>query len=134
MTTLGELFPELASCRPVKSQMKKKPGTGTAQTLKKLYPEIEGWDPFYVTSAWLYWGKTCGIRLDDPTTRDERFPEFLVTFIHTKFLEVQASIKPVKRSTSSISAAFQQLEASSHYSFADEQSVGGTRKERDKWI
>jgi hypothetical protein len=127
--TLGNLFPQLGNCRPEKNSGPSKPRKGTAQTLKHLYPEIESWDPFYVTSAWLYWGKTCGIELDEPRARDERFPDFLVNFIHTKMLEVQASIKPSKKNVGAINSAFQMLEESTRPSTSHEYAVGGSEEE-----
>lgn len=128
LTTLGDLFPELAECRRVTAPRnpvsKKKSHPGTARKLKNLYPEIEAWDPFYVTSAWLYWGKTCGIELGEPDVRDERFPAFLVSFIHTKMLEQAAELKLSSRKGDKIDAAIMRLGQSGQ---KDADLTGGVR-------
>ena len=111
MTTLGDLFPELNNCRPAKPVKRKNRetlrGRGTAARLKILYPEIEAWDGVLITKMWMHWGETCGIDLKEPTARDERFMEFLVTFIFDRMLEIESGISVSPRKTDGIDAAFQ---------------------------
>lgn len=116
-TTLGDLFPQLNNCRPPKTDRKAQPkrrtGPGTAERLKTLYPELDGWDSLCVTSAWLHWGKTCGIELNEPRKRDERFMVFLASFIHEKMLELESMSRSAARKPNPIDDAFRQLELSS---------------------
>ncbi|MFK3662756.1 hypothetical protein ACI2I2_19950 [Scandinavium sp. NPDC088450] len=115
-TTLGDLFPELAAYRPQcparSPKVPAKSPRGTAQILKSLYPELNGWDPFYVTSAWIYWGRVSGIALSKPDVRDERFPTFLVNAIHSKMLEQETASKRRIRKESVIDAIFRAIQLS----------------------
>lgn len=108
--TLGDMFPELNNCRPEKPAKKKgkdyRKGPGTALRLKNLYPEIESWDGFLITKMWMHWGESSGIELKQPEERDERFMEFLVSFIHGKMLEIESGIKVNPRKAPGIDAAF----------------------------
>lgn len=86
-TTLGELFPELETCRP-KPQKKPRPaGKDTAQKLKALYPELESWWPVLVTRAWLNWLEASGLPVTEPEIRDERFTEFLISQLEERMKE-----------------------------------------------
>ncbi len=113
MTTLGDLFPELNNCRPAKPANKKNPSTlqgrGPAARLKIQLPELEAWEGFLTPKMWMHWGETCGIDLKEPTERDERFMEFLVTFIVSKMLEIESGISVPPRKTTGIDAAFQDI-------------------------
>lgn len=112
-TTLGDLFPQLNNCRPQKPprnrKAKRNTGPATALRLKKLYPELDSWDPFYVTAAWLHWGDSCGIELREPEERDEQFLVYLAKFIHAKMLELETTLKTQKRQAKRFDAVFRQL-------------------------
>lgn len=114
--TLGDMFPELNNCRPEKSTIKKdknkRQSFGTAARLKNLYPEIEAWDGVLITKMWMHWGDTCDIDLKEPEERDERFVEFLVSFIYRKMLEIESGSKVSKRKVSGIDTAFQGIRQS----------------------
>lgn len=95
-TTLGDLFPLVRHAVP----KQKRPGktaphsvslttrTGTAKRLKELYPEIESWHPVMATKAWLHWCELNNLKAGEPSRRDERFPEYLVSLIREKMTEM----------------------------------------------
>lgn len=86
--TLGDMFPELETCRPTKKKNKPKPvRKGTAQLLKEFYPEMEFMDPVLITRLWLHFQEAHGIASSDPSSRDERFPTHVVSHIQNRMKE-----------------------------------------------
>lgn len=85
-TTLGDLFPHMSQAVTTHRRYAKKPRKapeitprmGTAERIKALYPEIDGWHPVLVTKAWLHWCGQNQLDTQEPETRDERFPDFII--------------------------------------------------------
>jgi hypothetical protein len=92
-TTLGNLFPELQDIRTglAASNTKKSGmyGRGTARKLKVLYPEMASWSASLLKKAWHQWQQENGLPQAEPTARDERFPEYLVSLIKQYMQEHQ---------------------------------------------
>ncbi|XES86658.1 hypothetical protein ACBV55_22920 (plasmid) [Franconibacter pulveris] len=88
MATLGELYPQINTCRPEK--VKKMPEREQGRVLQSLYPELESWQPRFLARAWKHWRTMTRQEPALPETRDERFPEFLVGVIQDKMVEVGA--------------------------------------------
>lgn len=86
--TLGDLFPDMRKAAP-KQVKKKSPDRkkGTAETLKALYPEIDGWHPVFISKLWLHWRRVNGMDLSEPKDRDERFMDYLAERIHQEMVE-----------------------------------------------
>lgn len=82
--TLGDRFPELDNCRPIRKDKKKPARKGTAQLLRELYPEMAFMDPVLITRLWIHFQNAHDIAPSDPSLRDERFPTLLVNVMLDK--------------------------------------------------
>lgn len=56
----------------------------SGNTLKEIYPELDGWSAPLITKAFVGWQRATGVTIDKPETRDERFPAFLLAVMLDK--------------------------------------------------